>query len=116
MMASQNRQLQPCAIVSKTLSLPARLSQPYSRLSQASCLRSLRVYGMAERDKSYDKLWNNIWEAGLEPGQVCALLYCERVTLKWQRRLSKSTEPHTLCKPAFDFWLHLTPAALPLGF
>ncbi|KAL0054204.1 hypothetical protein WJX82_005368 [Trebouxia sp. C0006] len=25
---------------------------------------------MAERDKSYDKRWNNIWEAGLEPGQA----------------------------------------------
>lgn len=28
---------------------------------------------MAERDKDYDKRWNNIWEAGLEPGQVCVL-------------------------------------------
>lgn len=25
---------------------------------------------MAERDKSYDKRWINIWEAGLEPGQA----------------------------------------------
>ncbi|DBA66412.1 TPA: hypothetical protein ACH3X2_002391 [Trebouxia sp. C0005] len=25
---------------------------------------------MAERDKDYDKRWNNIWEAGLEPGQA----------------------------------------------
>ena len=79
MIASQNRQLQPSAIGSKTLSLSAHFRQPHSRLSQATCLRSLRAYGMAERDKSYDKRWNNIWEAGLEPGQVCALLYCNRL-------------------------------------
>lgn len=99
MIASQNRQLQPCAIVSKTLSLSARFSQPYSRLSQVSCLHSLRVYGMAERDRSYDKRWKDIWEAGLEPGQVCALLHRDQLK-SWQRRLSESTEPRTLCKAA----------------